>query len=180
MSAKAPQQSEYYVVCLIKTAQGSADGPALFLNGEGKVDCFSAARRFDSIEEAESWLVTQTSLRDEVIIQRCTPMPRHSSNTDTAPYRQLMDLELPYRRTAYNWLRGKPVKSLLMQQGEDVYQRHRRYLLDYDMDIEKPSDIVLLKPRKGKIHINTGQQTGYGPKQFFAYPDQRPDKNNEN
>lgn len=172
-------QAEYYVIRLLNGTHHAEHSQPLYLNPTGNPDCFNHARRFNSIEEAESYLESHLDGRGETLIQRCTPLPRHNPDQAGPIYKRLMDIDQPYRRTAYNWLRGKAVKPLLMQQGEDVYRRHRQFLLDYNIDIEKPSDLVLLKPRKGKIRINTGEYSDNEPRQFIAYPDQRPGGTNK-
>ena len=86
-----------------------------------------------------------------------------------------MEIPYPYRRTAYNWMRGKDVITLLRSESDEVYERHHNFLLDYDIDISEASQVVLISAKKklsSKVYHD--ELPDNAPRQFFASPEQRP------
>lgn len=148
-----------------------------YINANGGLGAFSAAHGFPSLEAAERH-IRERSDHDHYrfLVQRCS-----RETASVAPeeaqglVQRIMEIPHPYRRTAYNWLRGKDVKAILMRDSKEVYERHRNMLLDFDIDIGEKSTVVLMKPRRGRIHVNTGNApAGTGPRQYFAPASQRP------
>ena len=143
-------------------------------------DSFSAvnkAKGFDNIEEAEAYLLQREDRdRYQFQIQYCTLVkPPQEGDPIKTIADELMQIPYPYRRTAYNWYRGRDVEMLLKQESHEVYQRHQKMLLDYGIDITTKSDVVLLGPsRKRKKSTIQPQAYSTSPRQYFAYPDQRP------
>ena len=146
-----------------------------FLSKDGIPGSFSAALQFPTMEDAERYLAGLSLAQYRFLIQRCSreTLTPGEDNGLHQLIEQLMEIPLPYRRTAYNWLRGKNVETILRPQGNDIYERHRAVLADYDIDITRPSAVVLLRPKRKPIAINTGR-VGAGPRQYFSLPSQRP------
>ncbi|MFO8023703.1 hypothetical protein [Thiohalophilus sp.] len=134
------------------------------------------ARRFDTAELAASHIETLDERGQyQYIIQFCSSKKPNDMPTEVeALINRIMEIPYPYRRTAYNWLRGRDVQVLLRRESEEVCERHRRVLLDHDIDITRKSDIILMKPKRKKFKINTGQKSDTAPRQYFAYPGQKP------
>ena len=150
-----------------------------FLGKDGTSGSFGAALQFPTLEDAERYLAELSLPQYRFLIQRCsreTLTPGEGKGEDNVLHQlieRLMDIPPPYRRTAYNWLRGKDVETILRPQGNDIYERHRAVLADYDIDITRPSTVVLLRPKRKPIAINTGS-AGAGPRQYICLPSQRP------
>ena len=137
----------------------SAAKPArrdVYLAESGAFGPISRAAMFPSIEAAEQ-AITAREDREQFSfsVEFCT-RERKSEETDeeTTFLRSLMAIPYPYRRTAYNWVRGRDVREILLRDSEEVYERHRKYLLDYDIDITRPSDIVIMRPKRRRLKIN--------------------------
>lgn len=170
---------EYYVIRVERHL--TAEQPELarrdiFVGQQANLTSIKHARQFDSIEHAEDYINSIGAQdRYQFIIQFCT---RHKQSEADDPLTNLlqamMDIPYPYRRTAYNWVRGKDVKQILLRDSQEVYERHCKVLLEHDIDITKKSDLILFKPkRQGKIRINNPDSVT-APRQYFAYPAQRP------
>lgn len=147
----------------------------IFLDKQDRLVPLKQARQFVTAEEAERH-IQQLPAQDhyQFIIQFCSRERKSENPDEFAKFiDRIMEIPYPYRRTAYNWLRGRDVKALLLRESEEVYQRHRKVLLDHDIDITRKSDIILLKPKRKKFKIDARQPDG-APRQYFAYPDQKP------
>lgn len=172
---------EFYVIRVKRkvsdTSQAMTTVREVYINANNSFGAVSKARSFDSIEDAEAYLAQRHDHdRYDFQIQYCslfTP-PQEDDPIQTITD-ELMQIPYPYRRTAYNWYRGRNVVALLRRESEEVYQRHRKLLLDYGIDIATNSDVVLLgRTRKRKRSLNPVQSAGSSPRQYFAYPAQRP------
>lgn len=169
---------EYYVIRIER--QLSADQPRLarrdtFLGEDGQLVPIKQARHFADADTAAQHIEQLADqARYDYVIQFCSSMKPNESPTEVeALIERIMEIPYPYRRTAYNWLRGRDVQALLRRESEEVCERHRRVLLDHDIDITRKSDIILMKPKRKKFNINTGQ-SDHAPRQYFAYPNQKP------
>jgi len=172
---------EFYVIRVKRKASDTHKSVTpereVFVSSTDSFGAVNRARAFDSIEAAEVYL-RQRKDRDhyQFQIQYCTlfKQPQESDPIKTITD-ELMQIPYPYRRTAYNWYRGRDVEMLLKRESDDVYQRHQSLLLDYGIDITTKSDVVLLgRTRKRKKAISPPQTNTAAPRQYFAYPDQRP------
>jgi hypothetical protein len=147
-----------------------------FIGPDNKLLRANRALRFDSAEAAESFLAgyEQNPVYDYTI-QFCIIEGKETLDTPLQKLvAHIMDIPQPYRRTAYNWVRGKDVRKILLRDSEEVYERHRHTLLEYDIDITRPSDIILFRP-SSRFDINdVMKQPEDAPAQYFAYPGQRP------
>ncbi len=147
-----------------------------FVNPGGVLGPLTSALRFDTLEQAERYAAGHDTGNYRWLIQLCSRESRETA-TDDGLHRlieRIMDIPQPYRRSAYNWLRGKDVPTLLRRQGEEVYRRHRKVLAQHDIDITRPSEIVLMRPKRGRLVINTGNAAiANGPRQYVALPAQR-------
>lgn len=169
---------EYFVIRVER--QISVEQPRLakrdiFIGEENLLVQVSQARRFSTAEEAAEYIQRlDASERYRYIIQFCSSIKPNDDPTEVESLiNRIMDIPYPYRRTAYNWIRGRDVLALLRKESDEVCERHRRVLLDHDIDITRKSDVILMKPKRGKLNINTGGDTN-APRQYFAYPNQKP------
>jgi hypothetical protein len=172
---------EYYAIRIVRNEQrpehGRHEGHDIFVTESGKLGHLTKAKRFPSIEETEDY-IRQHPVPEgyQHHIQLCTTENRDREATEQSRITaQLMEIPYPYRRTAYNWMRGKDVVGLLRSESDEVYERHHRFLLDYDIDISKPSPVVLISAKKKvsrKVHYDELPENA--PRQFFASPSQRP------
>ena len=149
----------------------------VFINSNDAFGAVNKARAFDSIEAAEAYLA-QRKDRDcyQFQIQYCTLFkPPQENDPIKTITDELMQIPYPYRRTAYNWYRGRDVVALLKRESDEVYQRHQKLLLDYGIDITSKSDVILLGPgRRRKKSFSLPDTCANSPRQYFAYPQQRP------
>ncbi|MDR2239282.1 MAG: hypothetical protein LBE33_02450 [Zoogloeaceae bacterium] len=79
---------------------------------------------------------------------------RHRSNlvlTDKVPFDDLSEIPQPYRATAKDWRDGVDLSSSLKIR---TFQRHRRYLLAYGIDISTPCNVEHLRTRIKHKEIN--------------------------
>ena len=172
---------EFYVIRVKRKASDThkAITPErdVFITSSDSFGAVNKARAFDSIEAAEAYLL-QREDRDhyQFQIQYCTLFkPPQEDDPIKTITDELMQIPYPYRRTAYNWYRGRDVEILLKRESDEVYQRHQKLLLDYGIDITTKSDVILLGPtRKRKKSSIQSQANSTSPRQYFAYPDQRP------
>lgn len=170
---------EFYVVRIQRetTVADNIEPHDLYIDENGAYAPLSEARQFTTLRQAETFVERYSGdERVRYLIQFCTREragqmdDRHAGLID-----RIMNIPHPYRRTAYNWLRGRDVRALLLRQSEEVYQRHRSLLLDYGIDVEHASEVVLMRPRRRRIHINTGNPPPDGaPKHLFAPAALRP------
>ena len=180
--SKAPSNSrldEYFVVRIerqLSTEQTRLAKRDIFLGENDQLVPIRDARQFDSAELAAAHIETlEEQEQYQYIIQFCSSKKPNDSPTEVEELiNRIMEIPYPYRRTAYNWLRGRDVQALLRRESEEVCERHRRVLLDHDIDITRKSDIILMKPKRKKFNINTGQKSDTAPRQYFAYPGQKP------
>jgi len=168
---------EFYVV-QVRPQAAAGPSEAAFVADDGSLGSFRTARRFASLGEAEAHIAAREDRREHVfLVQMCTrerPTPETPDDGLGRMLRRLMEIPPPYRRTAYNWLRGRNVKALLTGQSQEVFERHRRLLLEHGIDISRPSAVVLMRPRRRRpIPIDAGTGAD-GPRQYVAAPDQRP------
>lgn len=162
---------EEYFVIQIPGVEGERDR---YVGPDDQGTALTGAQRFPSVEAAERYMEDKRgSVEGNWRIQLCTREAPADSKGNTFAAR-LMEIPYPYRRTAYNWLRGRDVRALLLREGESVYRRHRKILRDHDVDIDRPSTVVMLKPKRPRRAINTGQSRNAGPRQFFCAPGERP------
>jgi hypothetical protein len=172
---------EFYVIRVKRKVSDprKAVRPAreVFITANDLFGAVSKARAFDTIEKAEAYLAQRNDRdRYDFQIQYCTLFkPPQEDDPIQTITDELMQIPYPYRRTAYNWYRGRDVEALLKRDSDEVYQRHRKLLLDYGIDITSKSDVVLLgRSRKRKKSLTQLQPAGSSPRQYFAYPAQRP------
>ena len=148
-----------------------------FVTPPGGLGPISRAKRFRSAEAAEAYVAAQGDPdRYRYVVQLCARIRRGRDGDPLASLvDRMMEIPQPYRRSAYNWLRGRDVKSLLLRQSAEVYERHRTVLLEHDVDISQPSTVVLMKRRRrGPIPINRGAPMGADrPTQLLPLPSQR-------
>ncbi|MFP4611126.1 MAG: hypothetical protein ACLFQT_08900 [Thiohalophilus sp.] len=170
---------EYFVIRIerqLSAEQSRLARRDIFLGPDNQLVPITQARRFEDADQAARH-IARLDEQDhyQYIIQFCSQKDRNASPTELeALINEIMEIPYPYRRTAYNWLRGRDVQALLRRESDEVYERHRRVLLDHDIDITRKSDVILMKPKRGKFNINTGQQSDTAPRQYFAYPGQKP------
>lgn len=180
--SQAPTHSrldEYFVVRIERRLSAEQTRLAkrdIFLGQNDQLVPMRDARRFESAELAASHIDTLEEQEPyQYIIQFCSSKKPNDSPTEVEELiNRIMEIPYPYRRTAYNWLRGRDVQALLRRESEEVCERHRRVLLDHDIDITCKSNIILMKPKRKKFNINTGQKSDTAPRQYFAYPGQKP------
>ncbi len=149
----------------------------VYLTDSGRFGPISRAAMYPSIETAEQAIAArQDRNRFSFTVEFCTRERKMEEfDEETGFLRGLMAIPYPYRRTAYNWARGRDVRAILLRDSEEVYERHRKYLLDYDIDITRPSDIVILRPKKRRLKINDDiQKYKDGPKAYFVSKAERP------
>lgn len=167
---------EFYTIHTDFPGQDPDRGPRSgFVGRDGLLEPFSRALRFPSLEAAEAHLETLAAPGHRFLIQLCS-REQTDAEPDNALSRllaQVMEIPPPYRRTAYNWLRGKDVEALLRRQGAEVYERHVAALAEHGLDVTRPSDIVIMKPRRRSRPVNRGARAN-DPLQFVALPSQRP------
>lgn len=177
---------EYYVIRIERKEPNSADnapvGHDIFITESNKLGHISKAKRFASINEAEAFVLEHPVPNQYAHhIQLCITENRQQQDSQQSQITaRLMEIPYPYRRTAYNWMRGKDVIGLLRSESDEVYERHHGFLLDYGIDISEPSAVVLLSSKKKinqKSHYD--QLPDNAPKQFFASPNQRPSSKSE-
>ncbi|MBD3609195.1 MAG: hypothetical protein HUJ30_01465 [Gammaproteobacteria bacterium] len=153
------------------------DSHDIFITEDNRFGRITRARRFSDIDQAEQYLLTQP-LPDafQYTVQFCVVENRQATDSNISQITaRLMEIPHPYRRTAYNWMRGNDVRKLLLSQSDEVYQRHQKVLLDYDIDISKRSDVIMMpKRRRSRKNISYHSQLDNAPRQFFALPSQRP------
>ncbi len=172
---------EFYVIRVRRKVSDSrrplAPEREIFISHSDSFGAVSKARAFNSIVAAEAYLAERQDTDRYVFqIQYCTLFkpPREDDPIKTITDK-LMQIPYPYRRTAYNWYRGRDVVGLLKRESDEVYQRHHKLLLEYDIDITNKSDVVLLgRKRKRKKSVQHTATTANSPRQYFAYPAQRP------
>lgn len=180
--SKAPSNSrldEYFVVRIerqLSTEQTRLAKRDIFLGENDQLVPIRDARHFDSAELAAAHIESlEEQDQYQYIIQFCSSQKPNETPTEVEELiNRIMEIPYPYRRTAYNWLRGRDVQALLRRESEEVCERHRRVLLDHDIDITRKSDIILMKPKRKKFNINTGEKSDTAPRQYFAYPGQKP------
>lgn len=171
---------EYYILRAERSGRmpaGDDRAPDGFVNEDGNLGPLRSARRFQTLESAERYIADHNTGRHRWLIQLCSRERGPSDDGDALHQliEEIMQIPPPYRRTAYNWLRGKDVETLLRSQGDDVYDRHREALANHGIDITHPSDVVLMRPKRARIAINTGIESGRSrPRQYVAMPSQRP------
>lgn len=169
--------TEFYIIHadLPTAGPGPERARSGFVGTDDLTGPFGEALRFDSLEAAEAHLAGLDAPGGRFLIQLCSrEQPGGDPDSALASLiTQIMEIPPPYRRTAYNWLRGKDVQTLLRRQGEEVYRRHIAALADHDLDITRPSAVVLMRPKRRRRAINTGGDR-QGPRQFVALPSQRP------
>lgn len=172
---------EFYVIRVNRKAAATHKAVIpereVFVSSSDSFGAINKARAFDSIEAAEAYLAQRKDHdRYRFQIQYCTLFkPPQEDDPIKTISDELMQIPYPYRRTAYNWYRGRDVEMLLKRESNEVYQRHQKLLLDFGIDITTKSDIVLLgRTRKRKKSFNLPQTKTTSPRQYFAYPDQRP------
>ncbi len=156
---------------------GDDRAPGGFVNPGGVLGPLASALRFDTLEQAERYTADHDTGSHRWLIQLCSRERRDTGTSEGLHQlvERIMEIPQPYRRSAYNWLRGKDVPALLRRQGEEVYRRHRDVLTQHDIDISRPSEIVLMRPKRGRLPINTGKAGRRGgPRQYVALPAQRP------
>lgn len=171
---------EYYIVRAEspdRPPSGDDRAATGFVTADGALGPFPSALRFDSLDSAERYVAARPPSPYRFLIQLCSREDHGPYNDDAL--HQLLErvMKIPprYRRTAYNWLRGKNVEALLRRQGDEVYTRHRKVLANHDIDITRPSAVVLMRRKRDRIPINTGSDAGPGgPRQYVAPPSQRP------
>lgn len=147
-----------------------------FVNPGGALGPLTSALRFDTLEQAERYTAEHDTGSYRWLIQLCSRESRETGASEGLHrlIERIMEIPQPYRRSAYNWLRGKDVPALLRREGEEVYRRHRNLLTQHDIDITRPSEVVLMRPKRGRRPINTGEAAlGVGPRQYVALPAQR-------
>jgi hypothetical protein len=172
---------EFYVIRVKRKATDAHKAMTperdVFISRSDSFGAVNKAKGFDNIEAAEAYLL-QREDRDRYLfqIQYCTLFkPPQEDDPIKTITDALMQIPYPYRRTAYNWYRGRDVEMLLKRESHEVYQRHQKLLLDYGIDISIKSDVILLGPnRKRKKSAVQPKVTTTSPRQYFAYPDQRP------
>lgn len=172
---------EFYVIRVKRKATDAHKAMTperdVFISRSDSFGAVNKAKGFDSIEAAEAYL-SQRKDRDryQFQIQYCTLVkPPQEDDPIKTIADELMQIPYPYRRTAYNWYRGRDVEMLLKRESHEVYQRHQKMLLDYGIDITTKSDVILLGPSRKRKKSTIRPQTGStSPRQYFAYPDQRP------
>jgi len=170
---------EYFVIRIerqLSAGQSRLAKRDIFLGPNNQLVPIKEARRFEDADLAARHIEQLAGQNHyQYIIQFCSHKDRNASPSELETLiNGIMEIPYPYRRTAYNWLRGRDVQALLRRESEEVCERHRRVLLDHDIDITRKSDIILMKPKRGKFNINTGQQSDTAPRQYFAYPGQKP------
>jgi hypothetical protein len=172
---------EYYAIRIERrnprAGMDDHQGHDIFITESNKLGHITKAKRFASIEAAEEYLREHPVPKGyQHHIQLCITENRDHEDTEQSRITaQLMEIPYPYRRTAYNWMRGKDVEGLLRGESDEVYERHHNFLLDYDIDISHPSPVVLISARKKvsrKVHHDDLPDNA--PRQFFASPSQRP------
>lgn len=172
---------EYYAIRIERDDAHTSDdghlGHDIFITESGKLGHITKAKRFPDLETAETYILEHPVPEQyRHHIQFCTTENRNQEDTEQSRITaQLMEIPYPYRRTAYNWMRGKDVIGLLRSESDEVYERHHRFLLDYDIDISSPSPVVMISARKKvskKVHYDELPENA--PRQFFAMPSQRP------
>jgi len=172
---------EFYVIRVNRKASDThktvTPEREVFVSSSDSFGAVNKARAFDSIEAAEAYLAQRKDCdRYQFQIQYCSLFkPPQEDDPIKTISDELMQIPYPYRRTAYNWYRGRDVEMLLKRESDEVYQRHQKLLLDFGIDITTKSDIVLLgRTRKRKKSFIQPQVNPTSPRQYFAYPDQRP------
>ena len=168
---------EFYII-RADLPNPSPDGDAArsgFVGADGLLESFHQARKFASVDQAEACIADLDAPGYRFLIQLCSREVRDPDPAGALErlLARVMEIAPPYRRTAYNWLRGKDVESLLRRQGEEVHQRHVAVLADHGLDITRPSPVVLMRPRPRRRPINTGAER-QGPRQYLAPSAQRP------
>jgi hypothetical protein len=158
---------------LIKTAENTG----VYLTAKRRLGSLRKALTFSQLEHAEQVLANWPGRsRYQTQIQFCTrEHAPESTDATRALVDRLMQIPHPYRRTAYNWARGLDVRSLLLRESPETFDRHRRFLLDYDIDITRSASVVLLRPRRKKIRLdNVPPVTENDPRQYFVPSKARP------
>ena len=172
---------EYYAIRIVRkeprTDMETHEGHDIFITDSGKLGHITKAKHFLTIEDAEAYISQHPTPGEyQYHIQCCTTENRDSEDNEQGRITaRLMEIPYPYRRSAYNWMRGKDIVALLRSESEEVYERHHSFLLDYDIDISKPSSVVLISAKKkisSKVHHDALPENA--PRQFFASPSQRP------
>jgi hypothetical protein len=173
---------EYYVLRVVGACGSVAASREVYVGRGRSLGPLSRARRFRTADDASAHAVGEEHLRQlELVVQFCTRRRRRSQST---PLGELIDrvsaIPQPYRRTAYKWLCGRDVQALLSRESPEVYERHRRVLLGHDIDISRRSTVVLLRPRRRKITLNTGTPPpGGGPLRYFVPRSERPSQSRD-
>lgn len=172
---------EFYVIRVRPAGEhfgnGSPKWTGTFVSSQGTLSPFAKARQFSTLEEADAYIDEQNDNdRWRFSVQFCT-----RGRTAQQPAKlqgiigEIMKIPHPYRRTAYNWICGRDVKARLMSQSIEVFERHRRMLLQHGIDIEQRSTVVLMKRPRRRIRINAGTSAGGSmPRQYFIPRSQRP------
>ena len=178
MSQPPSPFDEFYAVRVKRPENGAKlSSRDVYLTESGSFGPISRSAMFDSIESAEQAIALRTD-RDQYdfSVEFCT-RERKSDETDeeTTFLRGLMAIPYPYRRTAYNWVRGRDVREILLRDSEEVYERHRQHLLDFDIDITQPSAIVIMRPKRRRLKVNDEiEKYKDGPKAYFVSRAERP------
>lgn len=149
-------------------------GHGVFLTRARRLGSLQKAARFSDLSSAEAFLQDWPNRRGYAThIQLCTLESSTHASSASSLTRRLMAIPYPYRRTAYNWMRGVDVIALLQSDKPGVLERHQRTLLGVGIDITQPSPIRLLPRKKRRIqlpHISPAD----GPKAYFTPRSQRP------
>lgn len=171
---------EFYAVRVQRLTPRAGDNPPsrdVYLAENDRFGPISRARSFASIEAAEAAIAAHPGHdRFRFSVEFCTRERRNETeNDETTDFLQrLMDIPYPYRRTAYNWVRGRDVRKILLRDSEEVYERHRRHLLDFDIDITRNSPVVILKPKR-ELKINKYlKEDKNAPRRYFVSQAERP------
>ena len=179
-----PGIDEYYVIRItgkkVSAIIPVLSAPEIFIGDKNKPVPIDQAQKFVSINDCEHYLQQQSDFSQKnVHIQLCT-----SLNPDNSEHSQitalLMEIPYPYRRTAYNWFRGKDVETQLRSENDEVYHRHHKLLLQFDIDIAKPSTVLLLSARKkSSLKPYHDHLPDNAPKQFICTASLRPSQKSD-
>lgn len=173
----------FYVVRIIRPIPANltktdARG-GVYLTDKARLGSLARARVFAQLEDAEAAVAHWAGRsRYEVQIQFCTrehPVNTPADSGQRALIDEIMQIPQPYRRTAYNWLRGLDVETLLLRDSRATYERHRRFLLDYDLDIGAKPRVQLITPKRKKIRLdNVPAASKNDPRHYFMPSQARP------
>ena len=152
-------------------------GHGVYLTGNKRPGSLHKAARFANIDAAETFLADWPNTRGYIShIQLCTMEKTTRAEQASEVTQRLMQIPYPYRRTAYNWMRGVDVMRLLESDQPGVLERHHKTLLKYGIDITQPSPVRLLPRRKKAIKL-VQYDDKEGPRAYFSPRSQRPSGN---